>query len=54
MKRTADNPELKEKDRVVVPVGQGWASWFDGQGGVSEDFMQEREQPRDQERSALE
>lgn len=35
--------------RLIVPQGEGWDSWFDGDG-VSEDFMTERDQPADQER----
>ena len=38
--------------RLLAPAGEAWATWFDSPG-VSEDFMQEREQPRDQERSSL-
>lgn len=39
---------------IVVPAGQGWASWFDKAKGVTDDFMQSREQPADQEREPLE
>lgn len=38
--------------RLLVPAGEAWASWFDGEG-VSEDFMQVREQPEAQLREAL-
>ena len=38
--------------RLLAPVGEAWDSWFDGPG-VSEDFMAERGQPADQERSPL-
>lgn len=37
---------------VITPSEQSWAAWFDGDG-VSLDFMTEREQPTEQERSAL-
>ena len=35
--------------RLVVPEGEGWDSWFDGEG-VTEDFMVQRDQPEEQER----
>ena len=38
--------------RLLAPAGEAWAMWFDSPG-VSEDFMRERDQPRDQERSSL-
>ena len=38
--------------RLVVPTGEAWDSWFDGEG-VTEDFMAEREQPTNQEREDL-
>lgn len=38
--------------RLIAPVGESWESWFEDEG-VSEDFMQEREQPADQEREPL-
>ena len=38
--------------RLLAPAGEAWTTWFDGQG-VSEDFMLERDQPDDQERSSL-
>jgi len=38
--------------RLLVPAGQSWDSWFDGEG-VSDDFMAERDQPAPQEREAL-
>jgi len=34
--------------RVIVPAGESWDLWFEGQG-VSEDFMQTRDQPADRE-----
>ncbi|MDO5103963.1 MAG: hypothetical protein Q4D91_13910 [Lautropia sp.] len=33
--------------RLSTPSGQGWEAWFDAEG-VSEDFMNERDQPQDQ------
>jgi antitoxin VapB len=38
--------------RIITPAGESWDSWFDGPG-VSDDFMEEREQPADQQREAL-
>ena len=38
--------------RLIVPAGEAWDSWFDGEG-VSSDFMAEREQSAPQERDAL-
>ena len=38
--------------RIITPAGESWNQWFDGPG-VSEDFMNSREQPADQERPAL-
>jgi antitoxin VapB len=38
--------------RLIVPHGEGWDSWFDDQG-VTDDFMQDREQPADQTREQL-
>ncbi len=35
--------------RLITPAGQAWDSWFEGEG-VSDDFMNERDQPRQQER----
>lgn len=40
------------KARIITPEGATWDSWFDGPG-VSEDFMQEREQPEEQQREDL-
>lgn len=37
---------------VITPSGQGWASWFEGDT-VSEDFLEDRDQPEDQARAAL-
>jgi antitoxin VapB len=38
--------------RLIAPAGEAWDSWFDGDG-VSDDFMNEREQPELQERESL-
>lgn len=38
--------------RLVVPTGEGWDSWFDSEG-VTDDFMECRDQPADQERESL-
>ena len=38
--------------RLLAPAGEAWVTWFDG-AGASEDFMVERDQPLDQERSPL-
>lgn len=38
--------------RLVVPEGEGWDSWFDGEG-VTVDFMEQRDQPEDQVRESL-
>lgn len=38
--------------RLITPAGEAWDSWFDGEG-VSDDFMNEREQPETQERESL-
>jgi antitoxin VapB len=38
--------------RIICPAGGGWRAWFD-EPGVSDDFMQQREQPADQEREGF-
>lgn len=38
--------------RLIVPAGEAWDSWFDGEG-VTSDFMTDREQPNEQERKIL-
>ena len=38
--------------RLIVPEGEGWDSWFDGEG-ATDDFMVQRDQPADQERETL-
>ena len=35
--------------RIITPAGESWDSWFDGEG-VTPDFMNDRDQPADQER----
>jgi antitoxin VapB len=38
--------------RIISPAGECWGQWFDGPG-ISDDFMNDREQPSDQEREEL-
>ena len=38
--------------RIITPAGETWDQWFDGPG-ISDDFMNDREQAQDQEREAL-
>jgi len=38
--------------RLITPAGAAWDSWFDAQG-VSEDFMQTRNQPMPQVRDGF-
>lgn len=38
--------------RLIVPAGEVWDSWFEGEG-VSDDFMNERDQPEQQERESF-
>lgn len=38
--------------RLIVPYGDAWSSWFEDEG-VSDDFMQDREQPEPQQREEL-
>ena len=38
--------------RLIAPSNTSWDSWFDGES-IAADFMNEREQPSDQEREAL-
>lgn len=38
--------------RLITPIDALWTGFFDGPG-VSEDFMEERSQPGQQEREAL-
>lgn len=43
---------MQGQARIITPAGESWDTWFDG-GGVSEDFMTNREQPAHQERETL-
>ncbi|MGF6095886.1 type II toxin-antitoxin system VapB family antitoxin [Pseudomonas sp. 18175] len=38
--------------RIITPAGESWDSWFDGEG-VTPDFMNDREQPAEQERESF-
>ena len=38
--------------RLIAPAGEAWDSWFDGEG-VSNDFMNERDQPEALERESF-
>jgi antitoxin VapB len=38
--------------RIISPAGESWDQWFEGPA-VSEDFMDDREQPTDQDRKEL-
>lgn len=40
------------RSRLVSPAGGGWDAWFDGPAS-SPDFMDERDQPGEQEREAF-
>lgn len=40
------------RSRLITPAGEAWDSWFDGEG-VSDDFMNERDQPEPQERESF-
>lgn len=40
------------RTRIITPAGEGWDSWFDGEG-VTGDFMADREQPDEQMREAF-
>ena len=37
------------RSRLITPAGEAWDSWFES-AGVADDFMNERDQPRSQER----
>lgn len=39
--------------RILSPVGSGWDEWFESGLRVSDDFMNERNQPIPQERETL-
>lgn len=38
--------------RIITPAGESWDSWFEGDG-VSDDFMEDRQQPQHQTREGL-
>ena len=38
-----------KRESSAVNTGESWDTWFDG-GSVTDDFMNEREQPDEQER----
>jgi len=40
------------KARLITPAGEAWDSWFDSEG-ASTDFMEDRQQPNEQEREEL-
>ena len=40
------------RSRLIAPAGEAWDSWFDGEG-VTDDFMNDREQPVNQERETF-
>ncbi len=40
------------KSRLITPADSAWDSWFDS-AMVTDDFMEQREQPETQEREAL-
>ena len=40
------------RSRLIAPAGEAWDSWFDG-AGVTDDFMDDREQPENQERETF-
>lgn len=37
------------RSRLITPAGEAWDSWFEGEG-VTDDFMNERDQTGEQER----
>lgn len=39
--------------RILSPVGSGWDEWFENGLRVSDDFMNERNQPMPQERESI-
>jgi antitoxin VapB len=43
---------VQGRARIITPAGESWDSWFDGEG-VSNDFMENRDQPEHQEREAF-
>jgi len=49
---TSVDIQRRGRSWIITPAEQSGAAWFDGEG-VSSDFMQDREQPAEQERLAL-
>jgi antitoxin VapB len=49
---TSVDIQRRGRSWVITPSEQSWAAWFESEG-VSRDFMEEREQPADQERAAI-
>ena len=43
---------IQGRARIITPTGESWDSWFEGEG-VSDDFMESREQPQNQVREKL-
>lgn len=41
------------RSRVITPAGASWSQWFEHGLRVSDDFLTEREQGADQERTPL-
>lgn len=40
------------RTRLITPAGESWDSWFEEEG-VTEDFMELRDQPPEQERESF-
>lgn len=40
------------RSRLISPAGESWDSWFSSEG-VTADFMQSRDQPKDHEREGF-
>lgn len=40
------------RKRIIVPAGESWDDWFEGPS-VSQDFMEDREQPKGQDREVF-
>ena len=38
--------------RIITPAGESWDSWFDGEGATP-DFINDLDQPADQERESF-
>ncbi len=43
---------VQGRTRVITPAGESWDSWFESEG-VSDDFMESRDQPEHQTREEL-